>query len=297
MTAKPKMENNVIVVTGATSGIGYYTALELARMGAEVVVVGRNQEKCTTSVDRITAETGNQKVSFFVADLSSLKEIRSLANQIKDKFDRLDVLVNNAGAFFTRRCVSPDGYEMTLALNHLNYFYLTNLLLDLIDQSKAGRIVNVSSMAHSYGKINFDDLQCKNEFNSMSVYSSSKLANVLFTYELVRRLPETKITVNALHPGFVATNFGKSNGGIYHPIFGLAQLAAISPQKGAETSIYLASSPEVEGVTGKYFDRKKAVRSSDLSNNTKLAAQLWLVSEQLTSVQKRKMDGVFSEQK
>lgn len=284
MTSKPKMENKVVVVTGATSGIGYFTALELARMGAEVVLVGRNQEKCIASVGRIMTETGNQKTSFFVADLSSLEDILSLANQIKAKFDRLDVLVNNAGAFFSRRCVSTDNHEITLALNHLNYFYLTNLLLGLINESKAGRIVNVSSMAHFYGKINFDDLQSKNEYNSMGAYSNSKLANILFTYELARRLSPKNISVNTLHPGFVATNFGKSNGGIYHPIFGLAQLAAISPQKGAETSIYLASSPEVEGVTGKYFNKKKAVCSSDLSYNLQLAAQLWLVSEQLTSL-------------
>jgi retinol dehydrogenase-12 len=281
MTNNHLMEDKIVLVTGATGGIGFVTALELARMGARMLLVGRNPEKCRQSAEAITIATGSSKITTFIADLSSLRQIRGLAEEVKGQVDRLDVLVNNAGAIFMDRQVSADGYEMTLALNHLNYFHLTNLLLDLLGQSPSARIVNVSSMAHAMGRIDFDDLQSARRFQGWGAYSNSKLANVLFTYELARRLADRKITVNCLHPGFVASNFGRSNGGFFEPFFRLSQVAAISPQKGAETSIYLASSPEVEGVTGKYFARSKAVPSSALSYNVDVAARLWQASEEL----------------
>lgn len=277
------MKNKVILVTGGTSGIGKVAATELARMGASVVIVGRNHGKTAAIVEEIRAQTDNIRVDGLVADLSSLAEVRKLAADFKKRYQRLDVLLNNAGAVFTQRQVSADGYEMTFALNHLNYFLLTNLLLDVLKASAPARIVNVSSGAHTGGRLDFSDLQSE-KYSSWKAYSNSKLANVYFTYELARRLQGTGVTVNALHPGFVATNFGVSNGGFMQGIMKVAQLGAISPEKGAQTSIYLASSPEVEGVTGKYFSDKKETRSSAISYDEAIAAQLWDVSEKLTGL-------------
>jgi NAD(P)-dependent dehydrogenase (short-subunit alcohol dehydrogenase family) len=210
-------------------------------------------------------------------------EVRKLADAFRERYQRLDVLVNNAGAIFMSRQVSRDGLEMTFALNHLGYFLLTNLLLDLLIASAPARVVNVSSGAHLGGKINFADLQLERSYTGFGAYSQSKLANVLFTYELARRLQGTGVTVNALHPGFVATNFGRSNGGLFDPLFRLIQrFGALTPEKGAETTVYLAVSPEVEGVTGKYFANCKPAASSALSNDETTARRLWEVSEQLT---------------
>lgn len=280
------IEGKLILVTGATSGIGKVTACELARLGAETIVVGRNPEKTRSVVEEIKNQTRNPNVSGMTADLSSQADIRKLAEQFKSKYSRLDVLVNNAGAFIMSRQLSVDGYEMTFALNHLSYFLLTNLLLDALYASPSARVVNVSSAAHMGGHIHFDDLQLDRAYAGWGAYSQSKLANVLFTYELSRKISGSHVTVNALHPGFVATNFGKNNGGLLRPAFGLVRLAgAISPDKGAETSIYLASAPEVEGVTGKYFDKKEAVFSSDESYDVDIARHLWQVSAQMTGLQ------------
>ena len=276
------MQNRIVFITGATNGIGKITAEALARMGAHVVISGRDPRRTEAVALDLRAASGNPQVDYLCADLSSQAEVRKLADEYKSRYDRLDVLVNNAGAVFMSRQVSTDGLEMTFALNHLGYFLLAMLLLDTISASHPARIINVSSGAHTSGRINFEDLQGEHGFNGWSAYSQSKLANVLFSYELARRLEGKNVAVNALHPGFVATNFGKSNGGVFRPLFGLAHFAALSPAEGAETSIYLASSSEVDGVTGKYFERKKAVKSSTASYDANTARRLWDASLQLT---------------
>ncbi len=283
-TKNTKMLAKNCLITGATSGIGLVTATELARQGAGVVLIGRNPQRCQVAVDDIRRQTGNDQVDYIVADLSSLEQIRRAASEFVARYPRLDVLVNNAGAFFWKRQESVDGIEMTLALNHLSYFLLTNLLLDVIKASAPARIINVSSDAHRGGSINFDDLQSRRRYAGFRVYAQSKLANVLFTYELARRLKGSDVTCNALHPGFVATNFAKNNGFLFRLFMPLAQLGALSPEEGARTSIYLASSPEVEGVSGKYFVREQAVPSAPLSYDEQIARRLWDVSLELTQM-------------
>lgn len=275
------LAGKVCLVTGATGGIGLITAQTLAERGATVVLVSRSAAKCAEVAARITAQTGNAHVSYLDGDLSSMAQVRAVAEQFLAQHERLDVLVNNAGAVFASRQVSADGYEMTMALNHLNYFYLTQLLQDRLLASAPARIVNVSSDAHKMGSMRFDDLMSERGYNGFGVYSMSKLANVLFTYELARRLEGSGVTANALHPGFVASNFGRSNGGMWNMFMPVVQLFAISPQRGAETSIHLAASPAVEGVTGQYFDKKRAVASSPASHDIAAQRRLWEVSEQL----------------
>jgi NAD(P)-dependent dehydrogenase (short-subunit alcohol dehydrogenase family) len=275
------MQGKVCLITGATGGIGLVTAQVLAQQGAKVVLVSRSAEKCAAVAAQIKAATGNQDVTYIAGDLSRMSQVRGVAEQFLAGYDRLDVLVNNAGALFTTRQVTAEGYEMTMALNHLNYFYLTALLRDRLLASAPARIVNVSSDAHKGGSINFDDLMSTKKYSAFGAYAMSKLANVLFTYELARRLEDSGVTANALHPGFVASNFGRSNGGMMGAIMPVFQLFAISPDKGAETTIYLAASPEVAGVTGKYFAKKQAVKSSGASYDEAAQRRLWEMSEQL----------------
>ena len=277
------MNGKTVLVTGATNGIGKETALALAEMGAQVILVGRNAEMCARITAQINQQPGQARAEYLVADLSSQAQIRRLAAQFKDQYPRLDVLVNNAGAYNLKREMTADGIEITFALNHLNYFLLTNLLLDVIQASTPARIVNVSSAAHLTGKLDFDDLQNPRHYSSWTAYRNSKLANVYFTYELARRLEGSQVTANVLHPGFVASNFGKNGSGLLRPIFNIIQLFAISPKQGAQTSIYLASSPEVVGVTGKYFVEKKAVRSSTASYDQEAAQRLWDLSREMTN--------------
>lgn len=273
------MKKKICLVTGATSGIGLETAKQLARLGATVIVVGRNATKCASVVARIRQQTGNAQVESIVADLSAQAQVRALAEQFQRRYARLDVLVNNVGAFIARRRVSADGIEMTFALNHLAPFLLTNLLRDVLIASAPARIVNVSSALHAQGKIVFDDLQMARGYNGLAQYNNSKLANVLFTYELARRLAGTRVTVNALHPGAVRTNLTAANGGVFkwivQPLF---NLIAISVEEGARTNVYLASSPEVEGVTGKYFGKCKEWKSSPASYDEEAQKKLWEVS-------------------
>ncbi len=272
------MNGKICMVTGANAGIGKVTARELAKMGAHVVMVCRSAERGEAAKKEVT-QTATGQVDLMIADLSSQASIRALAATYLEKYDRLDVLINNAGVLFMERSESVDGLEMTFALNHMGYFLLTDLLLDKIKASAPARIVNVSSMAHSRGAINFDDLQAEQKFGGMDVYSSSKLANILFTTELARRLDGTDVTANSLHPGFVRSNFGDNNGRLMKIVMPIAKLFAINTDKGAETSIYLASSPEVEGVTGLYFVKKKAVTPSEAAQETAVAERLWQVSE------------------
>ena len=283
------MHGKICLVTGATAGIGEVTARELARQGATVIVVGRSREKSETTVRQIRQQTGNPAVEYLLADLSSQKDVRALAQQFKSTHQRLHALVNNAGGIFIWRQASVDGIEMTFALNHLNYFLLTNLLLDALKASAPARIINVSSRAHLRAPLNFDALQSRRGYNGIRVYGQTKLANLLFTYELARRLEGTGVTANALHPGLVATNFGANNarlggrylGRLYRRLF---RVIAISAEEGAQSSLYLATSPEVAGVTGKYFVRRQAVPSSEASYDRAAASRLWQVSEELTDL-------------
>ena len=279
------MDGKLCMVTGATAGIGYYSALEIARMGASVIIIGRNQEKCISSVKMIQEDTHNQCVEYLCADLSSQAQIRSTTKTFYEQHDHLDVLVNNAGAFFLRRKLSVDGIEMTLAVNHLAYFLLTNLLSDALKASPSARVVNVSSGSHYNELLDFDGLQFKKFYNPMQAYGRSKLANVLFTYELARRMAGTNITSNALTPGRVATDIWKKVNRWLTPLINpVIQRIGKTPLEGAQTSIYLATSPEVEGVTGKYYADKHPVRSSSISYNLDAAQRLWAISSQLVGL-------------
>ena len=279
------MSNKICVVTGATSGIGKETAKALALKGANVIVVGRSAKKCIATVKSLKQQTGNTLIDYMCADLSDLSQVNNLAAALKQNYPRMDVLVNNAGAYFKkRRYVSTDGYEMTLALNYLSPFLLTSLLIESLQKSEQGRIINVSSNAHYKGKIHLDDLQLNNQYNGFNAYAQSKLALVLFTYELARRLKNSKITVNALHPGFVATNFGKNNGWFRFYLRRFIKRSEISAEEGAKTCIYLAASPEVSSITGGYFIEEKQVKSSADSYDQNMAEKLWGISEILTEI-------------
>ena len=279
---KDNMNGKTCLVTGGTNGIGKATAQALAQMGATVVMVGRNAPKTAQLVEEIRAASGNKNVDSLLADLSSQQEVRRLADEFKSKYRHLHVLLNNAGGTFTTRQLSVDGIEMTFALNHLAYFLLTNLLLDTIKASAPARIINVSSNAHSGGKIDFDNLEGERSYSSFGPYGNSKLANILFTTELARRLEGTGVTVNALHPGLTSTGFGKNNPGFLMKIMGaVVPLIARSPEKGAETSIYLASSPEVQSITGKYFVDCKVTQPAPQATDSAVANKLWDVSAEM----------------
>jgi len=273
------MKDKVCLVTGANTGIGKVTARSLAESGATVVMVCRDKQKGEAARDEIKQKSGNQQVELMLADLSSQAQIRKLADEFKARYNRLDVLVNNAGVYLPKRTLTEDGLETTFAVNHLAYFLLTNLLLDLLKQSAPSRIVNVSSAAHHYGKVEFDNLQGEREYKGFAAYSNSKLENVLFTRELARRLADTGVTANALHPGAVATNIFRR---LPTPIEWLIKAFTLSPEKGAETSIYLATSPEIEGISGKYFDKKREARISAIAQDDELARRLWDESVKLT---------------
>ena len=279
---KENMNGKICLVTGGTNGIGKATAQALAQMGATVVIVGRDAQKAAQVTKEIRAASGNQNVDWLLADLSSQQDIRRLAAEFKTKYSQLHVLLNNAGGTFTTRQLSVDGIEMTFALNHLAYFLLTNLLLDTLKASAPARIINVSSGAHSGGKIDFDNLQGERSYSSFGPYGNSKLANILFTIELARRLEGTGVTGNALHPGFTSTGFGKNNPGFLMKIMGaVVPLIARSPEKGAATSIYLASSPEVRSITGKYFVDCTVTQPAPQATDSAVAKKLWDVSTEM----------------
>lgn len=279
------MSNKICVVTGATSGIGKETAMALVLKGSFVIIVGRDVKKCKATVNKIKLLTGSVLIDYLCYDLSDLKQVRNLAKVLKQNYDHIDVLVNNAGGYFIKRYESVDGYEMNLALNYLSPFLLVSLLMDLLEKSDRGRIINVSSGAHVQGKIQFDDLQSKRQFNGFKSYAQSKLALILFTYELDRKLKNTNISVNAMDPGIVATNFGKNNGLLR---FFLRRLIKgrndISAAEGAETVIFMATSPEISNIRGGYFIKNKQVKSSEDSYDQELAKELWEVSENLINI-------------
>jgi len=278
------MQDKVCLVTGATAGIGLVTARELARKGARVMLVGRSREKCARAVEEIKAQTGASAVDPLVADLSSQADIRRLAEEVRSRTPRLDVLVNNAGGIFLKRQESAQGIEMTFALNHLSYFLLTNLLLPLLKQSAPARIVSVASDAHKGVSLVFDDLEGKKQFGGWRAYQRSKLANILFTYELARRLEGKGVTANTLHPGFVRTTIFREPGPIGWLLRRAADVIALSPEAGAKTSIYLASSPDIAGISGRYFVKEKPVESSPQSRDSAAGGRLWKLSEEMTGL-------------
>lgn len=283
--SKKSMLNKICVVTGATSGIGKETAKALAAEGAHVVIVGRNKKKCAATVKSIKSATAGAIVDHLCADLSDLKQVNDLARVLKGKYPRIDVLVNNAGGYYKTRLESVDGHELTFALNYLSPVLLTTSLIDMLKESEQGRIINVSSIAHFKGKIDLEDLQSKNDFVGFKAYAQSKLALTIFTHRLAEQLKNTSITVNSLHPGLVATNFGKNNGLLKFYIKRLIQRHEISPLEGSKTLIYLATSPDVARVTGGYFDQEKQLKASDDSYDEQLGEQLWKITETLTAIQ------------
>ena len=280
------LQDKIILVTGATSGIGEVTAHELARRGAHVIILARNRQKAERTQQEIKASTGNQQVDVVLADLSVMQQVRDVAAQVHDKYPRLDVLVNNAGLMFgAERELSADGYEMTLATNHLGPFLLTSLLLDLLQKSPAARIVNVASMAYRFSKPTLDDLQSERDYSPVWEYGNTKLWNIMFTQELAQRLRAhgiTNVTTNCLHPGAVATGYGQQTGGFVGAVLSLARPFMISPEKGAQTSLFLATDPSVATTSGGFFSKKKLEPVKSDFNTAANNRRLWELSEQLT---------------
>ncbi|MEN3335145.1 MAG: retinol dehydrogenase 12 [Blastocatellia bacterium] len=281
MSDHANMNGKVCLVTGANSGLGKVTALELARMKARVVMVCRDRAKGEAALAEIKEASANDQIELMFCDLSSQADIRRFADEFKATHPRLDVLINNAGVYLRKRTMTVNKLEATFAVNHLGYFLLTNLLLDLLKRSAPSRIVNVASGAHASGHINFDDLQGEKSYSGVKAYCHSKLANILFTRELAQRLAGTQVTANCLHPGAVATGIFRS---LPKPIEALIKLVTMSPEKGAQTTIYLASSPAVEQVTGKYFVRSAEAQPSAEAQDSEIAHRLWAESARLTGL-------------
>jgi NAD(P)-dependent dehydrogenase (short-subunit alcohol dehydrogenase family) len=277
------MNNKTVVITGATSGIGKASSLELARMGANTILTYRNKVKGKQTLDEIVRVTGNENVRMMELDLASLESVREFALNFKKEFDRLDVLINNAGGYYGYRKTTREGFEYTFGVNHLGHFLLTNLLKDHLVSSRA-RIINVSSGAQSMGHINFNDLMLENRFFGFRAYSQAKLANIIFTYELDRRWGDAGVTVNAMHPGAVRTNFGMESSPIFRFLLMLGKPFLKSPAKGADTIIYLAASSEVDGISGSYFVKRKPKKSIPESYDREVGKRLWDVSCELTGI-------------
>jgi NAD(P)-dependent dehydrogenase (short-subunit alcohol dehydrogenase family) len=284
MSTPPDLRGRVCLVTGATQGIGKETALALARMGAEVLIVARDRARGQATADALRAASPTGAGDVLLSDLSSQASIRALAAEVRERCPRLHVLVNNAGGINMKRRLTVDELETTFATNHLGYFLLTELLRDLLVASAPARVVNVASRAHLRGAIDFDDLQGERRYDPWAAYCQSKLANVLHAAELARRLAGTGVTANALHPGVIASGFGRGERSLLSIAVRLGAPFLSSPKKGARTSIYLASSPEVEGVTGRYFARCAETTPSRRARDADTARRLWDVSAELTGL-------------
>ena len=270
------------LITGATDGIGKQTALELALQGFNLGLVGRNLEKGASVVSELIHETGNNSIRFHYADLSIMKSVQNLVVQIKRTYETIDVLLNNAGAYFSKLKMTDEGFEKTFALNHLSYFYLTTHLLEIVKHGIPGRIINVASTAHKNTELDFEDIQGINDYKGWPAYGRSKLMNIMFTYECHRRFEDSRVTFNCLHPGFVNSNFGNNNSGFARSSINLAKsIFAINVMRGAKTSVFLASADEVENISGKYFDKCKAKKSSKVSYIVKDQKQLWETTEDM----------------
>ena len=278
------MQGKVVLVTGANQGIGKASAVALGKLGARLVLACRNTEKGRAAVADLRRE-GAQDVELLVGDLGSQSDVRRLASEFKAKYDRLDVLLNNAGVLVTTRRSTVDGIEETFAVNHLGYFLLTHLLLDVLKASAPSRVVSVSSEAHRRARMRWDDLEFKaGPYSAFAAYGQSKLANILFTRELAQRLAGTGVTANCLHPGVVASGFGHTYGGVVSAVLRVASPFLIAPEKGARTSVFLASSPEVEGVSGKYFDKCRERRPSAEALAEGAPERLWAIIEEKTGL-------------
>lgn len=282
--ALESLSDRVVMVTGATSGLGRAVAERLARFDARLVLVARDQRKAEAALASLQQVTGNNDVSYLLADLSSTDDIRRLSSRFHDRFDRLDVLINNAGGVFFRRRVSGDGLEMTFALNHLGYYTLTCLLADVLIKSAPARVVNVASGSHRSAEIDFDDLQMERGYGPLKAYGRSKLANVLFNYELARRLEPFGVTANALHPGFLRTDIAANNGFVGRALRKLMDLWARPVEEGVEAVLALATRPDLRDVSGQYFVGSHPARSSEISYDEAAARRLWQASESLTGV-------------
>ncbi|GCF10954.1 SDR family oxidoreductase [Dictyobacter arantiisoli] len=278
--ADQNMQGKVCLVTGANGGIGLATARELARQGAHVVMVCRNRAKGEAAQAEIKSVSGNQQVDLLIADISSLASVRQLAQEVRERYPHIHVLINNAGGMFNQRVETADGLETTWALNYIGPVLLTNSLLDILKASAPARIINVSSTAHRFGRIDFDDLQSKQRYRGMRAYGSAKLALILYTYELASQLEGSGVTANCLHPGVVATNFFQL--GLLN---WLGRLVFLTPEQGAQTTLYLATSPEVAQVNGKYFTKSKAVSSTKDTYDEATRKRLWQSTETLLSEQ------------
>lgn len=270
-------------MTGASSGIGEETALALAKLGARVVLLCRSPERAEASRRRIVAESGNDAVEVRLADFASLDDVRRAGTEIAAELSTLRILVNNAGTIHLRRGVTIDGFERTFAVNHLAPFVLTRLLLPVLERSAPARIVNVASEGHKFGRIDLDDLQSERSYSAMKVYGTSKLANVLFTHELARRLEGSGVTANSLHPGAVGSRLG-SNHGIGRIGMKLLRPFLLTPARGARTSVWAATSPELDGVSGRYFAKCREAKSSTQARDSALAAALWKASSELAGL-------------
>jgi NAD(P)-dependent dehydrogenase (short-subunit alcohol dehydrogenase family) len=278
------MKGKTVLITGANQGIGKASAIALGKLGARLVIVCRNGQKGRAAVADIQ-QAGVSDVELIVGDMSSQADIRRVAGEFRAKNERLDVLLNNAGVLVTTKRTTIDGIEETFAVNHLGYFLLTHLLVDMLKASAPSRIVSVSSEAHRRVPMRWDDLEFKKtEYSSFAAYGQSKLANILFTRELARRLEGTQVTANCLHPGVVATGFGSTDGGVMSVVMKVASPFLITPEKGARTSIFLASSPDVQGVSGKYFDKCKEKRPSPEALVAGAPERLWAISEEKTGI-------------
>jgi NAD(P)-dependent dehydrogenase (short-subunit alcohol dehydrogenase family) len=278
------LAGKVFLITGGTEGIGKAASLDIAARGATMSLIGRNAEKTERVATELRA-AGAERVDVIIADMSKIAEMRAAAAKFKASADRLDVLINNAGAVFLTKQLSADGLEMTFALNHLAYFVLTNEVLGLLKKTPGSRVVSTSSGAHAGGRIDFDDIaKCPSGRTGFNAYCDSKLANVLFTRELAKRLEGTKTTANCYHPGFVETGFGKNNTGfLAGAIAFTASLFARSPEKGAETLVWLATSPDAASTTGEYFMDKKVKKTKAIAYDKALATKLWKFTEELTA--------------
>jgi NAD(P)-dependent dehydrogenase (short-subunit alcohol dehydrogenase family) len=278
------MKNKTCVITGANSGIGYETSLSLAKMGAKILMICRNKEKGEKAKSEIIKLAENSNVDLFIADFSSQKQIRELSKTLNESYEYFDVLINNAGAINTERFESEDNYELTFAVNHLGYFLFSNLLLPKLRNAPKARIVNVVSAVEKISTIFWNDLNLIKNFSGFKAYCQSKLANVIFTYTLANNLKDTNITVNCLHPGAVATNFSGNTNGLFHILFKLGKPFLRSAIKGSETVVWLASSCDVEGISGKYFHNKKEIKSQSMTYNLEVQKRLWDLSVKMVDL-------------
>lgn len=278
------MRGTTVIVTGANSGVGLVTARELARMGAEVVLVCRDRARGEAAIADVASAATGPAPELALADFAALEDVRRFAGDFRRSGRRLDVLVNNAGLMLTERRSTADGFEVTFGVNHLAPFLLTNLLLDTLRDSAPSRIVNVSSRAHARATLDFDDLNAERDFDGWRAYCRSKLCNVLFTVELARRLEGTGVTANALHPGVVATGFGREAGSFWGPLLRVGRFVMTTPERGARTQVHLASSPAVAGVTGRYFIACRPARTSRAAADPIAARRLWEESARMVGL-------------